>query len=198
MKRCVRKQINTQARELTPKKKAAVSNFFEMWMRDKRKYPEDLIVDELKKLNKYLNGAITSARNAIAPKRRKIHPKDDPTLPSRFNYSEDKSEVGEEDNSRKKSEKNTETPIRERINSFTSVATIEEKRLVDDVSKEGLLLDKNMNNRKMYPLAITDKDSTDSNQEELSEIELVTSMEEDEDLISDNDDFIVSAICEDE
>lgn len=98
----------------------------------------------------------------------------------------------------KKRKKNTETPIRERINSFTSVATIEEKRLVDDVSKEGLLLDKNMNNRKMYPLAITDKDSTDSNQEELSEIELVTSMEEDEDLISDNDDFIVSATCEDE
>ncbi|KMQ88210.1 hypothetical protein RF55_12337 [Lasius niger] len=169
-----------------------------MWMRDKRKYSEDLIVDELKKLNKYLNGAITSARNAIAPKKRKIHPKDDLTLPSRFNHSEDKSEVGEEDNSRKKAKKNTETPIRERINSFTSVATIEEKRLVDDVSKEGLLLDKNMNNRKMYPLAITNKDSTDSNQEEFFEIELVTSMEEDEDLISDNDDFIVSATCEDE
>lgn len=103
--RCVRKEINTQARELTPKKKAAVSNFFEMWMRDKRKYPEDLIVDELKKLNKYLNGAITSARNAIAPKKRKIHPKDDLTLPSRFNHSEDKSEVSEEDNSRKKAKK---------------------------------------------------------------------------------------------
>lgn len=43
-----------------------------MWMRDKRKYPEHLIGDELKKLNKYLNGAITSARSALCPKKKKL------------------------------------------------------------------------------------------------------------------------------
>lgn len=67
-----RKQINTQAIELTPKKQAAVAGFFEMWMQDKRKYPEQLIGDELKKLNKYLNGAITSARSALCPKKKKL------------------------------------------------------------------------------------------------------------------------------
>ena len=34
--RCVRKQTNTRAKELSQKKKSATVDFFEMWMRDKR------------------------------------------------------------------------------------------------------------------------------------------------------------------
>lgn len=99
--RCVRKQSNTRTNELSPKKKAAVAHFFEMWMRDKRKYPEDLIADELKKLNKYLNGAITSARNTIAPKKKKVYAKDDLTLPLHSDHSENEFDMGEENNSHK-------------------------------------------------------------------------------------------------
>lgn len=170
--RCVRKQSNTQTNELSPKKKAAVGNFFEIWMRDKRKYPEDLISDELKKLNKYLNGAITSARNTIAPKKRIIHAKDNSTLLHYPNHSENEVDIGKENNSRKTGKKNIDKTFGEQTKNFTSVAIDEQKRSVINVSKEDLNYmneeyDKNINN----PDPLMDNDNSGSNEEDFSETE---------------------------
>lgn len=167
-------------------------------MRDKRKYPEDLVADELKKLNNYLNGAIPSARSTIAPKRRKSHPKVDPTLPLCSGHSEDESEIDKENNSRKKGKKYRNDYWRQ-TKSFTFVAINQKKR---DVLKEDIKAaktnDKNINNLEADPIQIMDKDSTDSIHEEFSEIESITSIEKDQDLILGNDDFVEPAVEEDE
>lgn len=138
--RCVRKQINTQAIELTPKKKAAVAGFFEMWMRDKRKYPEHLIGEELKKLNKYLNGAITSARSALVPKKRKSLNINTTQLHSN-NDSVNEFQLSKEKNLEDNANKNERTYNDKRSKIFTLSTINQENKIMNNGSKEDLYCD---------------------------------------------------------
>lgn len=66
-KRSVREQRNVKEPPLTPTKKGAVSSLFCLWMKDRRHMPQTFIDEQMNrpKLNKYFNGAITSARKKV-------------------------------------------------------------------------------------------------------------------------------------